>query len=106
MLHHPIARDPIKVSTYRPSTRVILLRLAHQRHEHVLHYFLGAPTIAGHAQSKAVQRGLMAPIQRRERLFVALGGSPPQNVVPVLLRNTHLSWYGVRATQNLLCALL
>src|ERR1700676_712474 len=102
MLHHPIARDPIKVSTYRPSTRVILLRLAHQRHENVLHYFLGAPAIAGHAQGKAVQRGLMAPIQRRERLLVALGGAPQQNVVPVLLRNTHLPWSGVRAAEAFL----
>jgi hypothetical protein len=48
----------------------------------------------------------MAPIQRRERLLVALGRAPQQNVVPVLLRNTHLPWSGVRATQSLPCALL
>src|SRR5258707_4349953 len=100
MLHHAIPGDTEKICADRTSRNIVFLRLAHQRHEHVLYYLLGSPGIAGHAQRKAIQRCLMPAIEQGERLLVTLSGAPQQNVVPVLLRNTHLSWYGVHRRQT------
>src|ERR1700736_1356543 len=48
----------------------------------------------------------MPAIEQGERLLVTLSGAPQQNVVPVLLGNTHLSWSGVRGRHPLPCALI
>lgn len=56
-------------------------RLAHQRHEHVLHNLFGGPGVAGHAQGKAIELRLMAAIEGGKSLFVALGRALQQDVV-------------------------
>src|SRR6266481_939769 len=95
MLHHAVSRNSVQVSAKRSAARIVFLRSAHQSHENVLYNFFSGPRASGHAQREAVHRRLVPLVQESERLFLALGGPPQQNVVSRWLSDPHLSWLDV-----------
>src|SRR5208337_1615970 len=98
MFHHAIARNAIQKRPQRTPLRIELFRLSNQGHENVLHNFLGRPNVSRHPQGKAIKRGLMAAIQLRKGLFIALRRAAQQYVVPFLCLDVHLSWCDARLT--------
>ncbi len=91
MLHDTVAGDAVKVRGERTASGVVLLGIAHQGHEDILHDFLGGPGVAGHPQSKAVDGRLVPTIDERESVLVALGNTAKQYVVPEVLLNPRVS---------------
>src|SRR6266849_2314495 len=90
MLQHPVPRNSKQVCAQSSTRHVILLGLAHQGHEHILHNLFRRPGIPGHAQAKPIQTRLVTAVEHDKGLFVALGGTSQQNVVRGLLGNPHL----------------
>src|SRR5258707_198637 len=91
VFHHAIPRHSVKKCSQRSARGVILFRVAHQGHEHVLHNLFRGPAVSGHAQRKAIHGCLVPPVEERKCLLIALGRPPQQNVVSVLLGDPHLS---------------
>src|SRR6266851_8607279 len=91
MFHHAVARHSVKKGSQRSARGVILFRIAHQGHEHVLHNLFRSPGVSGHTHGKAIHGRLVPPVQERESLLIALGGPPQQNVVSLLLGDPRLS---------------
>lgn len=81
MLHDAIASDTVKKSAQGATVGVEFSRFANQGHEDILNNFFRRPRTAGHAQGETVQRGLMATIENREGLFIALSRTPKQHVI-------------------------
>src|SRR5206468_5735479 len=88
MLQHPVASHAVEEATERAACGVILPRISHQHHKDILDNLLGRPRASGHAQGKAVERRLMAPIKERKGLLVALCSPPEQHVVSFLDRKS------------------
>src|SRR5438034_11625948 len=65
-LQHPVASHAVEEATERAACGVILPRISHQHHKDILDNLLGRPRASGHAQGKAVERRLMAPIRSEE----------------------------------------
>ena len=91
MLHHAVACHSVQERSERSARGVILFRITHQGHEHVLHNLFRGPGVSRHAQGKAVHGRLVPPVEEHESPLIALGGPPQQNVVSLLLGDTHLS---------------
>src|SRR5712664_600111 len=91
VFHHPVARHSVKKSSKRSARGVILFRITHQGHEYVLHNLFRGPGVSRHAQRKAVHGRLVPPVEDRKCFLIALGGPPQQNVVSLLLGDSHLS---------------
>src|SRR5436309_15654810 len=92
MLLRPVARHAVEEDSARAAWGVILPRISHQHHREILDSLLGRPRASGHAQGKAVERRLMAPMKERKGLLVALCSPPEQHVVSFLVGDARLSW--------------
>src|SRR6266404_5409721 len=101
VFHHAIARHSIKKGPERSARGVIFFRITHQGHEHVLHNLFCGPGISRHAQGKAIHGRLVPPVDEGESFLIAFGGPPQQNVVSLLLGDSHLPWYDVLGCSHL-----
>src|SRR5215472_4731650 len=90
MFQRAIAGYAVEKSAESAACSVVLLRISHQRHEHVLRNFLGGPGVSAHAQRKAIERALMTPVKERKSFLIAFAGAPEQHVVSFLVRDSHL----------------
>src|SRR5712664_485695 len=101
VFHHAVARHSIKKGPERSARGVIFFRITHQGHEHVLHNFFGGPGISRHTQGEAIRGRLVPPVDERESFLIAPGGPPQQNVVSLLLGDSHLPRYDVLSCSHL-----
>src|SRR5207253_7329159 len=62
VFHHAVARHSIQEGSERSPRGVVLFRIAHQSHEHVLHTLFRCPGVACHAQRKTVHGRLVPPV--------------------------------------------
>jgi hypothetical protein len=91
MLQRAVAGYTVEEAPQGSPRRIILFRVSHQGHKNVLHNFLRGPSVPAHAQSKAVERRLVATVKEGKSLLVALAGAPEQHVISFLVRDAHLS---------------